>query len=175
MKLEKGSCSLLEKIANSELRRHKRGHALTGRHPCRLDSEAHRILPVSSGVDEGISTTELASNREGRTKMISSMTHSFSRRILARPDLLQSVAIAGGEVVTRSFGVASKGPHHDPLHLLQQECISRQLCDTEGNRLPGVDWRFDIAVSDAEHPGAVRRITEVEVMLAINASIPSIA
>ena len=89
--------------------------------------------------------------------MISSLAHTFSRRNLARPDLLRGAAIAGGEVFTRSFGVACKGPNPDPLHLLQQECVSRQLCDTEGNRLPGVDWRFAIAVSDAEHPGAVRR------------------
>uniref|UniRef100_A0A7S3LGA7 Uncharacterized protein n=1 Tax=Amphora coffeiformis TaxID=265554 RepID=A0A7S3LGA7_9STRA len=93
--------------------------------------------------------------------MITSMAHTFSRRILARPNLLRSAATASGEVLTRSFGVASKGPNPDPLHLLQQECISRQLCDTEGNRLPGVDWRFAIAVSDAEHPGSAPNLRTV--------------
>jgi hypothetical protein len=34
--------------------------------------------------------------------------------------------------------------------LLQQEAIARQLCDSDGNRLAGVDWRFAIAVTDRE-------------------------
>ena len=96
--------------------------------------------------------------------MIASVANSLSRRILARrPDLMlrSSRAVVGGvqEVLTRSFGVANKGPHSDPLHMLQQECTFRQLCDTHGNRLPGVDWRISIAIADAERPEAVRRTT----------------
>lgn len=56
----------------------------------------------------------------------------------------------------RHLGVACKSPHPDPLHLLQKECIDRQLCNTDGNRLPGVDWRFSIGIADAERPAAVR-------------------
>lgn len=88
--------------------------------------------------------------------MIGSLTQKFSRRIL-QPQVLRLITTRGHDVVMRSFGVASKAPSPDPLHLLQQECISRQLCDSSGNRLPGVDWRFAIGVSDAERPGAVRR------------------
>ena len=84
--------------------------------------------------------------------MIASLPHSLSRRILSR-----STRWVAGQIATRSMGVACKPPSLDPLHLLQQECISRQLCDTNGNRLPGVDWRFAIGVSDVERPGAVRR------------------
>jgi hypothetical protein len=56
----------------------------------------------------------------------------------------------------RPFSVVKKGPHSDPLHLFQQECIARQLCDGNGNRLPGVDWRIILGVADASRPGAVR-------------------
>ena len=88
--------------------------------------------------------------------MLASVANSLSRRMLSRPHcILGSSSVA--TVVTRSFGVANKGPHPDPLHLLRQECIARQLCDTEGNRLPGVDWRISIAIADAERPSAVRR------------------
>jgi hypothetical protein len=50
----------------------------------------------------------------------------------------------------RTLAVKCKTPSSDPLHLLQQEAIARQLCDTQGNRLAGVDWRFSIAVTDRE-------------------------
>ena len=88
--------------------------------------------------------------------MIGTLTHSASRRAVAALPAWRGVLRA--TTTTRSFGVACKGPNPDPLHLLQQECISRQLCDTEGNRLPGVDWRFAIGVSDPERPGAVRAL-----------------
>lgn len=88
---------------------------------------------------------------------MASVASSLSRRMLARKDWMLRTVVVGQEVLTRSFGVANKGPHPDPLHLWQQECISRQLCDTNGNRLPGVDWRISIAIADAERPNAVRR------------------
>ena len=87
--------------------------------------------------------------------MASVVANSLSRRILARPAAV--MLRSSQEVLTRSFGVANKGPHPDPLHLWQQECISRQLCDTDGNRLPGVDWRISIAIADSKRPEAVRR------------------
>lgn len=90
--------------------------------------------------------------------MIASVSNSLSRRILTRrPDrILRSSPV---EVLTRSFGVANKGPHPDPLHMWQQECTFRQLCDTHGNRLPGVDWRITVAIANADKPEAVRRTT----------------
>ena len=89
--------------------------------------------------------------------MASVVANSLSRRMLTRPAAMRMLRIAPQEVLTRSFGVANKGPHPDPLHLWQQECIDRQLCDTDGNRLPGVDWRISIAIADAQRPEAVRR------------------
>ena len=48
-------------------------------------------------------------------------------------------------IITRSL--VSRAPGSDPLDLLRHECMSRQLCDQNGNRLPGVHWVCAIAVS----------------------------
>lgn len=86
--------------------------------------------------------------------MLGVSARSMSRRVML-PHGRQMVA-AFGDVLTRSFAsVRSKAPSSDPLHLLQHECVSRQLCDPEGNRLPGVDWRISIAVTDAQRPKSV--------------------
>jgi hypothetical protein len=44
--------------------------------------------------------------------------------------------------------IVSKPPGSDPLNLLQKECMGRNLCDEQGNRLPGVHWVFAFAISD---------------------------
>jgi hypothetical protein len=43
--------------------------------------------------------------------------------------------------------LATKAPGSDPLDLLKKECISRNLCDEEGYRLPGKHWIISVAVA----------------------------
>jgi hypothetical protein len=76
----------------------------------------------------------------------------ISRDTFARSRILLAIT------PRRTLGIARKAPTSDPLHLLQQECASRQLCDADGNRIPGVDWRMSIGVADAKVPGAVRSV-----------------
>ena len=80
------------------------------------------------------------------------MTQSSRRMLLMRRPLVVH------QLSRRAMGVANKGPHLDPLYMWQKECIDRQLCDDQGGRLPGADWRITIAIANAEQPQAVRTL-----------------
>ena len=63
-------------------------------------------------------------------------------------------------LLARRALTVSKSPGSDPLEVLQQECIGRNLCDEHGRRLPGVHWVFSLAMApeDSSKPPNLRTI-----------------
>jgi len=50
----------------------------------------------------------------------------------------------------------SKPPGSDPLDVLKKECVSRNLCDKDGGRLPGSHWVVIVSTANDSAPGKVR-------------------
>lgn len=50
---------------------------------------------------------------------------------------------------SRAGSISAVGSN--PLHLFQQECQARGLCDEQGTRLENVDWRIVIASTSAPY------------------------
>lgn len=51
-----------------------------------------------------------------------------------------------GSVASKAF-FGSVSPATDPLSLIHDECLKRNLCDEYGTRRPGAHWVFSLAVT----------------------------
>lgn len=58
-------------------------------------------------------------------------------------------------VSSKSRSFATKPPGSDPLDVIRDECLRRNLCDEHGYRRPGVHWVFSVAVTPND-PNQVR-------------------
>eukprot|EP00980_Cylindrotheca_fusiformis_P024493 scaffold11961_cov122-Cylindrotheca_fusiformis.AAC.5 len=56
--------------------------------------------------------------------------------------------------------LATRAPGSNPLEVMQEECYSRNLCDENGYRRPGVHWVFSMAVTpdDPSKPPNLRTV-----------------
>lgn len=62
----------------------------------------------------------------------------------------------------------TKAPGSNPLALIRDECIARNLCDELGFRRPGVHWVFSVAITPEQKDQVCcffHTCTEVEVLI----------